>query len=46
MPYFKKKKNKKKIVMLEKNRLENKKKELEIKPTFSIRNFIFGREKK
>ena len=43
---FKELQNNIKIVMLENNRLENKIKELEIKPTFSIRNFIFGWEKK
>ena len=35
-----------KIVMLENNRLENKIKELETKPTFSIINFLFGDKKK
>ena len=34
-----------KIVMLENNRLENKIIELETKPTFSIRNFLFGYKK-
>ena len=34
-----------KIVMLENNRLENKIKELETKPTFSIINFLFGDKK-
>ena len=35
-----------KIVMLENNRLENKIIELETKPAFSIRNFLFGDKKK
>ena len=43
---FKALQNNIKIVMLENNRLENKIKELEIKPAFSIRNFIFGWKKK